>query len=84
MAQGIEIVRDEVTGTARHDVTRRLTGSSSGGELQTSIVAIPVYAYALIGWVLARLIVIMFFRNVTVRLVDGAPSAGRDPTCEHA
>jgi uncharacterized protein YggT (Ycf19 family) len=41
------------------------TGSSSGAVLETSVV-IAIIVYALIGWVLARLIVIMFFRNVTV------------------
>jgi uncharacterized protein YggT (Ycf19 family) len=40
-------------------------GSSSGAVLETSVV-IAIIVYALIGWVLARLIVIMFFRNVTV------------------
>jgi hypothetical protein len=39
--------------------------SSSGAVLETSVV-IAVIVYALIGWVLARLIVIVFFRNVTV------------------
>ena len=41
------------------------TGSSSGAVLETSVV-IAIIVYALIAWVLARLIVIMFFRNVTV------------------
>jgi uncharacterized protein YggT (Ycf19 family) len=41
------------------------TGGSSGAVLETSVV-IAIIVYALIGWVLARLIVIMFFRNVTV------------------
>jgi uncharacterized protein YggT (Ycf19 family) len=41
------------------------TGSSSGAVLETSVV-IAIIVYALIGWVLARLIVIMFFRNVTI------------------
>jgi uncharacterized protein YggT (Ycf19 family) len=41
------------------------TGSESGAVLETSVV-IAIIVYALIGWVLARLIVIMFFRNVTV------------------
>ncbi|HYR50692.1 MAG TPA: YggT family protein [Candidatus Eisenbacteria bacterium] len=40
-------------------------GSSSGAVLETSVV-IAIIVYALIAWVLARLIVIMFFRNVTV------------------
>ena len=39
--------------------------SSSGAVLETSVV-IAIIVYALIGWVVARLIVIMFFRNVTV------------------
>ena len=39
--------------------------SSSGAVLETSVV-IAIIVYALIAWVLARLIVIMFFRNVTV------------------
>ena len=43
--------------------TRRL--SSSGAVLETSVV-IAIIVYALIAWVLVRLIVIMFFRNVTV------------------
>jgi uncharacterized protein YggT (Ycf19 family) len=41
------------------------TGSSSGAVLETSVV-IAIIVYALIAWVLARLIVIIFFRNVTV------------------
>jgi uncharacterized protein YggT (Ycf19 family) len=41
------------------------TGSSSGAVLETSVV-IAIIVYALIAWVVARLIVIMFFRNVTV------------------
>ena len=41
------------------------TGSSSGAVLETSVV-VAIIVYALIGWVLARLIVIMFFRSVTV------------------
>ena len=41
------------------------TGSSSRAVLETPVV-IAIIVYALIGWVLARLIVIMFFRNVTV------------------
>jgi hypothetical protein len=41
------------------------TGSSSGAVLETSVV-IAIIVYALIGWMLARLIEIMFFRNVTV------------------
>jgi uncharacterized protein YggT (Ycf19 family) len=40
-------------------------GGSSGSVLETSVV-IAIIVYALIGWVLARLIVILFFRNVTV------------------
>jgi uncharacterized protein YggT (Ycf19 family) len=40
-------------------------GGSSGAVLETSVV-IAIIVYALIAWVLARLIVIMFFRNVTV------------------
>jgi uncharacterized protein YggT (Ycf19 family) len=40
-------------------------GGSSNAVLETSVV-IAIIVYALIGWVLARLIVIMFFRNVTV------------------
>lgn len=40
-------------------------GSSSGAVLETSVI-IAIIVYALIGWVLARLIVIVFFRNVTV------------------
>jgi uncharacterized protein YggT (Ycf19 family) len=39
--------------------------SSSGAVLETSVV-IAIIVYALIGWALARLIVIVFFRNVTV------------------
>jgi len=42
-----------------------VVGGSSGSVLETSVV-IAIIVYALIGWVLARLIVIMFFRNVTV------------------
>jgi uncharacterized protein YggT (Ycf19 family) len=42
-----------------------LVGGSSGSVLETSVV-IAIIVYALIAWVLARLIVIMFFRNVTV------------------
>jgi len=38
------------------------TGSSSRAVLETPVV-IAIIVYALIGWVLARLIVIMFFRN---------------------
>jgi uncharacterized protein YggT (Ycf19 family) len=41
------------------------SGSSSGAVLETSVV-IAIIVYALLAWVLARLIVIMFFRNVTV------------------
>ncbi|MDQ2943274.1 MAG: YggT family protein [Candidatus Dormibacteraeota bacterium] len=41
------------------------TGSSSSAVLETSVV-IAIIVYALIAWVLARLIVILFFRNVTV------------------
>jgi len=41
------------------------TGGSSGAVLETSIV-VAIIVYALIGWVVARLIVIMFFRSVTV------------------
>jgi uncharacterized protein YggT (Ycf19 family) len=41
------------------------TGTSSGAVLETSVL-IAIIVYALIGWVIARLIVIMFFRNVTV------------------
>jgi hypothetical protein len=41
------------------------TGSSSGAVLETSVV-IAIIVYALVAWVLARLIVILFFRNVTV------------------
>lgn len=40
-------------------------GSSSGAVLETPVI-IAIIVYALIGWVLARLIVIVFFRNVTV------------------
>jgi uncharacterized protein YggT (Ycf19 family) len=40
-------------------------GSSSGAVLETSVV-IAIIVYALIGWVVARLIAIAFFRNVTV------------------
>ncbi|MHB8614175.1 MAG: YggT family protein [Candidatus Dormibacteraceae bacterium] len=40
-------------------------GSSSGAVLETSVV-IAIIVYALISWVLARLIAIVFFRNVTV------------------
>ena len=40
-------------------------GGSSGAVLETSVL-IAIIVYALIGWVIARLIVIMFFRNVTV------------------
>jgi uncharacterized protein YggT (Ycf19 family) len=39
--------------------------SSSGAVLETSVL-IAIIVYALIGWVLARLIVIVFFRDVTV------------------
>ncbi len=42
-----------------------VVGGSSGSVLETSVV-IAIIVYALIAWVLARLIVIMFFRNVTV------------------
>jgi uncharacterized protein YggT (Ycf19 family) len=38
------------------------TGSSSGAVLETSVV-IAIIVYALIAWVVARLIVIMFFRT---------------------
>jgi uncharacterized protein YggT (Ycf19 family) len=41
------------------------SGSPPGAVLETSVV-IAIIVYALIAWVLARLIVIMFFRNVTV------------------
>jgi hypothetical protein len=41
------------------------TGSSPGSVFETSVV-IAIIVYALIAWVLARLIVIIFFRNVTV------------------
>jgi hypothetical protein len=41
------------------------SGSSPGAILETSVV-IAIIVYALIAWVLARLIVIMFFRNVTI------------------
>jgi hypothetical protein len=41
------------------------TGSSSGAVMETSVV-IAIIVYALIAYVLARLIVIIFFRNVTV------------------
>jgi uncharacterized protein YggT (Ycf19 family) len=41
------------------------SGNSSGAVLETSVV-IAIIVYALLAWVLARLIVIMFFRNVTV------------------
>jgi uncharacterized protein YggT (Ycf19 family) len=40
-------------------------GGSSGAVLETSVV-IALIVYALIAWVLARLIAIVFFRNVTV------------------
>src|SRR6202171_2055121 len=40
-------------------------GSSSGAVLETSVV-IAIIVYALIAWVIARLIVIIFFRNVPV------------------
>ena len=40
-------------------------GVSSGSVLETSVV-IAIIVYALVAWALARLIVIMFFRNVTV------------------
>lgn len=40
-------------------------GSSSGAVLEMSVI-IAIIVYALIGWVLARLIVIVVFRNVTV------------------
>jgi hypothetical protein len=40
-------------------------GSSSGAVLETSVL-IAIIVYALIAWVIARLIVIIFFRNVTV------------------
>lgn len=42
-----------------------VVGVSSGSVLETSVV-IAIIVYALVAWVLARLIVIMFFRNVTV------------------
>jgi len=42
-----------------------VVGGSSGSVLETSVV-IAIIVYALIAWVLARLIVIMFFRNVPV------------------
>jgi len=41
------------------------TVGSSTSVLETSVV-IAIIVYALIGWVLARLIAIMFFRNVMV------------------
>jgi uncharacterized protein YggT (Ycf19 family) len=41
------------------------SGSPPGAVLETSVV-IAIIVYALIAWVLARLIVIMFFRNVTI------------------
>jgi uncharacterized protein YggT (Ycf19 family) len=40
-------------------------GGGSGSVLEMSTV-IAIIVYALIGWALARLIAIMFFRNVTV------------------
>ena len=40
-------------------------GGGSGAVLEMSTV-IAIIVYALIGWALARLIVIVFFRNVTV------------------
>jgi uncharacterized protein YggT (Ycf19 family) len=40
-------------------------GSSSGAVLETSVL-IAVIVYSLVAWALARLIVILFFRNVTV------------------
>jgi len=40
-------------------------GSSSGAVLEMSVL-VAVIVYALIAWVVARLIVIAFFRNVTV------------------
>jgi uncharacterized protein YggT (Ycf19 family) len=39
--------------------------SSSGAVLETSVL-VAIIVYALVGWVLARLIAIIFFRNVTV------------------
>ena len=39
--------------------------NSSGAVLETSVL-IAILVYALIGWVLARIIAITFFRNVTV------------------
>jgi len=41
------------------------SGGASSAVLETSVL-IAIIVYALIAWVLARLIVIMFFRNVTV------------------
>jgi uncharacterized protein YggT (Ycf19 family) len=41
------------------------SGSPPGAVLETSVI-IAIIVYALIAWVLARLIVIMFFRNVTI------------------
>jgi uncharacterized protein YggT (Ycf19 family) len=42
-----------------------IIGGSSGAVLETSVV-IAIIVYALLGWVVARLIVIAFFHNVTV------------------
>ena len=39
--------------------------TSSGAVLETSVL-VAIIVYALIGWVLARLVAIVFFRNVTV------------------
>ena len=42
-----------------------VVGDNSGAVLEISVV-VAMIVYALIGWMLARLIAIMFFRNVTV------------------
>jgi uncharacterized protein YggT (Ycf19 family) len=54
------------------------TGGSSGSVLETPVV-IAIIVYALIGWVLARLIVIMFFRNVTVSRRSSRGIGGPNP-----
>jgi uncharacterized protein YggT (Ycf19 family) len=52
---------------------------SGSSVLETSGV-IAIIVYALIGWVLARLVVIMFFRNVTVSRRSSREIGGPRPS----
>jgi hypothetical protein len=54
------------------------TGTSSGAVLETPVI-IAIIVYALIGWVMAQLIVIVFFRNVTVSRRSSSGIGGPRP-----